>query len=120
MNKEIIDLQDLRPELDAEDKELYKMFAPRNRDWCINDMVLVRKGDELYLERKADIAIRLKRRQAVIQWLVGLVAGTCMVFEIAAVLQGSGFMWMWTGMFLVCALPGVVKALPKVAGGSKC
>jgi len=112
-SKEVIDLQELRPELDAEDKELMAMF-PRHRDWDISDMVLVRQGEEMYLERKADIAIRQKRRQAVIQWLVGLVAGTCLIFEFVAVLQGSGFMWLWWGMFLACVLPTFCRIPPEV------
>jgi len=113
MRKEVIDLQDLRPELDEKDKELFSMFAKR-REWNVNDMVLIRQGEELYLEKKADIAIRQKRRQAVIQWLVGLVAGTCLIFEFVAVLQGSRAMWLWWGMFIVCAVPALCKVPQEV------
>jgi len=101
--KEVIDLQDLTADVDEEDAELLAMF-PRSRERALNDMVLVKDGEEMYLERKADIAIRQKQQKAMIQWLTGLAAGICLICEFFAVLEGSRLGWLWAAGATGCIL----------------
>lgn len=65
MKKEVTDIQALHVELDAEDRELMGLF-PARRQMAMNDMLIVRERDVIYLVSK----IQLARRQKMIQDII--------------------------------------------------
>ena len=59
MKQIMTDIQEIRVELDSEDQELMRMF-PRSRMASLQDMLLIQKGDELFLIRKEYMARKRK------------------------------------------------------------
>ena len=54
MKKQVTDIQAIRVELDEEDRELMQMF--RSRRSVVDDALLVRDGEEMYLVSKTQLA----------------------------------------------------------------
>lgn len=65
MKKEVTDIQALHVELDAEDQELMGLF-PARRQMAMNDILIVREGDVIYLVSKVQLARRRKMIQDII------------------------------------------------------
>lgn len=108
MQNEMFDLQDVTVALDREDKELMSMF-PRNRECVLDDMVLVRRGDRQYLERKSDIARRRKMIRTTLECVVTLAVPVCLVSAIYAATVGTGNPWGWWGGSIICTLLRLFK-----------
>jgi len=72
-------------------------------------MVLVQKGNRLYLERKEVRAIRYKRLTAALKAMIFLLAILCAVNAVRGALSPSGNPWAWYVGFLLCALSGLLK-----------
>ena len=90
MKKTVTDLQDIRVELDAEDKELMAMF-PVSRRAVINDMQLVmRRNGRMYLENKAFAARKRKIIRCILLGYDGALAALLLALAIAYGIRGGG------------------------------
>lgn len=83
MKQTVTDIQDIRAALDEEDEQLMRMF-PRRREAALDEMLLVRNGEDMYLLRKADVA----RRQKILDGVVWTVIGcACVLYLICAIMS---------------------------------
>lgn len=99
MKKEVTDIQALHVELDAEDRELMGMF-PARRQMAMNDILIVREGDVIYLVSK----VQLARRQKMIQDIID--AGTVGV---------AGFVVLVQTILMVNRVVNPLRCLPWMA-----
>ena len=111
------DIQALQVELDAEDRELMGMF-PARRQMAMNDMLLVRDGDMIYLVSKIQLARRQKMIQDIID--VGTVGAAVFVLLVLTILMVMGLMnplrclpWMSGIIFCSMALRRLVNRFRK-------
>lgn len=105
--KQILDIRDLNAELDADDRELMKMF-PRSREAAVSDMLLVRQGGSMYLVKKSEVA-RKKKIADGIAWAV--LASVGVLFLVLAVSSWMGgnriwplFLTLFEAVMLFCFL----------------
>lgn len=84
MKKEVTDIQALHVELDAEDRELMGLF-PARRQMAMNDMLIVREGDVIYLVSKIQLARMQKMIQDIID--VGTVGAAVFVLLVLTILM---------------------------------
>ena len=66
MKKQVTDIQEIRVELDDDDRELMAMFRSRQR--IMNDVLLVQDNDEMYIVSKAELARQRKMFQDVLDF----------------------------------------------------
>lgn len=106
MKKEVIDIQELHAELDAEDQELMQMFPPRQR--VLDDMLMVTEDEDCYLVSKTWLAHKRKQREDAVRVIVtgsgillAVLAAVCLFLKIG----NPGGWW------------GVLSALGLIAGG---
>lgn len=107
-HKELFDVRDLSADLDEEDQEIMAFF-PRRRECVLDDMVLVRRGERQYLERKEDIAIRRKRARAA---LCGALVVTACIFLLLAIfgaVRGTGRPLGWLLGFESIVIPALLR-----------
>lgn len=115
MKKTITDIQTLCAELDAEDKELMRMF-PRSRETALRDMLLVQKGDEMYLLRKEEVARRRKAIHALTWAAIWIICALNFICAALAFITGTGHPGLslfFGGIFLI---PYIAKVPQEVSG----
>ena len=106
MRKEVTDIQALQVELDAEDRELMGIF-PARRQAAMNDMLLVRDGDMIYLVSKIYLARRQKMIQDIID--VGTVGAAVLVLLVLTILMVRRFVdplrcLPWMSGIILCSM----------------
>ena len=116
MKQTVTDIQDIRAALDEEDEQLMRMF-PRRRETALDEMLLVRNGEDMYLLRKADVA----RRQKILDGIVWTVIGcACVLYLICAIMStvtGNGHGRLWLFLFELSLVPYIAKVPKEVRGG---
>lgn len=118
MKKQVTDIQDIRVELDADDKELMAMF-PRSRRAALDERLLVRNGDELYLVRKEDAARRKKILIGIFLTVMWLLSAVYLALAVYCSVTGQGKGWIYLGAFEFLLLPYLIRVPGDVRGGGR-
>lgn len=116
MKREITDIQTMRAELSAEDQELMRFF-PQNRRYALDDMLLVRKGDEAYLLRKEDVARMNKFIYSLLCAAFTIFAGLSLVMAVRCFVTGSGKPGVWLAIFELSIALTMIRHFHKVGRG---
>lgn len=116
MKKEVTDIQDVRVELDEDDRELMRMF-PRRREAALDEMMLVRKGERIYLLRKADVARRRKILDGIVWTLIGCACAMYLIMAVMCAIAGNGRGGVYLLMFELLLFPYIAKVPKDVQGG---
>lgn len=112
MKKQVYDLQSVVPALDEDDKALMALF-PVRRESALDDMYLVRRGEETYLLRKEDAARTAKALTAVFNlaaWSLGLLGLGMSILSWICKLPHPG---LWLMLFELCALSYTIREVAK-------
>jgi hypothetical protein len=108
MKKEVTDIQALHVELDSEDQELMQMF-PRSRMSSLQDMLLIQKGEEIFLIRKEYVARKRKLVHAIIWTALGAFCFLFLAASILSAITGNGDPGLYALLFELCLLPYLLK-----------
>lgn len=118
MKRSVTDLQDIRVELDEEDKELMKLF-PRSRMAALDERLLVRRGEEVYLVRKEDAA-RWKKVMIGLFMTASLLLGAVyLALAVYCAVTGAGSGWLFLCGFELLLLPYLIRVPGDVRGGGR-
>lgn len=116
MKQIMTDIQEIRVELDNEDQELMRMF-PRSRMASLQDMLLIQKGEEIFLIRKEYMARKLKLVHGIIWTAIGVFCLLFLTASIFSAITGEGNPGVYVLLFELCLLPYLAKVPKEVKGG---
>lgn len=108
MKQKFYDIQSLTVPLDEEDKALMALF-PARRESAVNDMFLVRRGEETYLLRKEDVARMRKVMAAIfnlVVWAIGLLGLAMSILSWIYKLPHPG---VWLMLFELCIMRYIIR-----------
>lgn len=116
MKKEVTDIQDIRVYLDSEDRELMGMF-PRRREAALDEMLLVRNGESMYLLRKADVARIRKILDGILWTLTCFACAMSLIMAVMCAITGDRGGGVFLLMFELLLVPYIAKVPKDVQGG---
>ena len=116
MKQIMTDIQEIRVELDNEDQELMRMF-PRSRMASLHDMLLIQRGEEIFLIRKEYMARKRKLVRAIIWTVIGAFCFLFLAASILSAITGAGNPGLYVLLFELNLLPFLAKVPREVKEG---